>query len=208
MSKPGKIILWILGIFILGLLSVNMYLNISDSKVKVRETKVIRETVRPYYEREEINERIKQMQVEGGYDRVVDVYAVYTRDRSVAACIINNCVVFDVPVDIGFALCKRESGFETKAVHKNKSSTDYGLFQLNSSTFKALIKQNGIEWIMKPENNIHTAIRHLRWLYDRYGSWDLAIVHYNGDFQNGAKEHLIAVYGYERELDRRFNNSI
>jgi len=211
MSKPGKITLWILAGIILGLVSVNMYFNLSTDEVTVRETRIIREIEKPYYEREEINAKIKELQTNGGYSAVIDLYASISKDSNIAACILNNCLVFGVPVNVGFALCKRESNFNPKVRKNNKGnnkktiSYDYGLYQLNSTTFKTLIKQNGVDWLMEPENNIRVGLQHLRVLYDKYGSWDEAVIKYNGRFHNGADQHLIAVYEYEREFDRAFN---
>ena len=179
--------------------------------IEVHETITIVREKQVYFERMEINQRIQEIQSYEDYDKVIQLYGTIAGDREVARLILNNSLVRKVPVNISFALVKRESQFKPGAINRNTKdgktiSTDYGLFQLNSQTFRSHLKKNGKDWLLIPENNVDLGLTHLQQLYFRHGeSWDLAIIRYNGRFSRGADEHLVNVYEYEREFDKLFN---
>ena len=179
--------------------------------VEVHETITIVREKQVYFERMEINQRIQEIQAYEDYDKVIQLYGTIAGNREVARLILNNSLVRRIPVNLAFALVKRESGFNANAVNRNTKdgktiSTDYGLFQLNSQTFRTHLKSNGKDWLLIPENNVDLGLTHLQQLYFRHGeSWDIAIIRYNGRFSRGADEHLVNVYEYEREFDKLFN---
>lgn len=76
-----------------------------------------------------------------------------------------------VPEDLFLRLVQRESGWNPGAVsHKGAS----GLAQLMPDTARRL----GVA-IDDPEENLEGGARYLRMMYDRFGSWKLALAAYN-----------------------------
>ena len=180
--------------------------------VEVHETITIVREKQVYFERMEINQRIQEIQAYEDYDKVIQLYGTIAGDREVARLILNNSLVKKIPVNLSFALAKQESQFKSDATNRNIKdgktlSIDYGLFMLNSQTFRTHLKSNGKDWLLLPENNVDLGTTHLQELYFRHGeSWDLSIVRYNGRFSRGADEHLVNVYKWERVFDKMFNS--
>ena len=198
--------------FLIVFFGVYISLTVTDEKeIEVRETITIVREKQVYFERMEINQRIQEIQAYEDYDKVINLYGEIAGDREIARLILNNCLVKRIPVNLGFALCKKESGFNVRAVNKNIKdgkilSTDLGLFQLNSQVFRTQLKDNGQEYLFNAENNVAMGLTHLQEIYFRHGEvWDIAVIRYNGRFQMGADEHLVGVYRYEREIDKLFN---
>lgn len=77
----------------------------------------------------------------------------------------------DVPEELFLRLVQQESGWNPVAVSV-KGAT--GLAQLMPETAEAL----GVD-IGDPEANLDVGARYLRQMYDRFGSWDLALAAYN-----------------------------
>jgi soluble lytic murein transglycosylase-like protein len=76
-----------------------------------------------------------------------------------------------VPEDLFLRLVQQESGWNPGAVSP-KGAT--GLAQLMPDTARML----GVD-IHNPEQNLHGGARYLRRMYDRYGTWKLALAAYN-----------------------------
>ena len=76
-----------------------------------------------------------------------------------------------VPEDLFLRLVQQESGWNSGAV-SNKGAT--GLAQLMPATARRL----GVD-IADPEQNLEGGARYLRMMYDRFGSWKLALAAYN-----------------------------
>ena len=76
-----------------------------------------------------------------------------------------------VPADLFFRLVQQESGWRpTAQSHKGA----FGLAQLMPATAKNL----GVD-IRDPRQNLEGGARYLRMMYDRFGSWRLALAAYN-----------------------------
>lgn len=93
---------------------------------------------------------------------------------------------YGVPEGLVYAVIRTESDFESGAVSKAGA---VGLMQIMPSTFRWLTGEvlfehleNGM--LYDPETNIKYGTYYLSRLYDRYGSWELAIVAYNGGSGN------------------------
>lgn len=76
-----------------------------------------------------------------------------------------------IPEDLFLRLVQRESGWNPNAVSA-KGAT--GLAQLMPATAAKL----GVD-ATDPEENLHGGARYLRMMYDRFGSWRLALAAYN-----------------------------
>lgn len=76
-----------------------------------------------------------------------------------------------IPEDLFLRLVQRESGWNPGAVSQ-KGAT--GLAQLMPDTAQLL----GVD-INDPEDNLRGGARYLRMMYDRFGSWRLALAAYN-----------------------------
>ncbi len=188
------------------------YNTAKEPTIEIHEKVTIVREKQVYFERMEINQRIQEIQAYEDYDKIINLYGNIAGDREIARLILNNSLVKKIPVNLAFALCKQESLFKSDATNRNIKdgktlSIDYGLFMLNSQTFRTHLKSNGKDWLLLPENNVDLGLTHLQELYFRHGeSWDLAIIRYNGRYSRGADEHLVNVYRIERELDKLFNS--
>lgn len=78
---------------------------------------------------------------------------------------------YSIPEDLFLRLVQRESGWNPGAV-SHKGAT--GLAQLMPGTAELL----GVD-INDPEDNLRGGARYLRMMYDRFGSWRLALAAYN-----------------------------
>ncbi|MGL5011091.1 MAG: lytic transglycosylase domain-containing protein [Paracoccaceae bacterium] len=78
---------------------------------------------------------------------------------------------YDIPEDLFLRLVQQESGWNPNAVSP-KGAT--GLAQLMPGTARAL----GVD-INDPEENLEGGARYLRAMYDKFGSWRLALAAYN-----------------------------
>jgi soluble lytic murein transglycosylase-like protein len=76
-----------------------------------------------------------------------------------------------VPEDLFLRLVQQESGWNPVAV-SSKGAT--GLAQLMPGTADTL----GVD-IADPEENLHGGARYLRMMYDKFGTWELALAAYN-----------------------------
>lgn len=112
----------------------------------------------------------------------------------------------NIPVNLAFSLAKNESSYNPLAYNKNTDgSYDFGLFQLNSSSFGDV--KNKYKDINK---NTNVALAYLKELYVAYGSYDLALIAYNCGkvrrFNSKTQEHLKKILLKEEELDEWFNS--
>ena len=55
MSKKGKLVLWAVVSLMLGMLFMNMYLNLNETEVNINESKVTEVRYKPYLQRNEIH---------------------------------------------------------------------------------------------------------------------------------------------------------
>ncbi len=201
----------LLGLCLVGIYFIYYQFPIEPT-IEVHEKVTIVREKQIYFERMEINSRIKQIQAYEDYDKVINLYGQIAGDREIAMLILNNALVKQIPVSLAFALAAQESSFNPRAKNENIKkgkvvSRDFGIYQINSSRFKEQYKDHPLEWFYVPENNVELGLSILKDLYEQYGhSWDLAIIRYNGRFGRGADEHLVNVYEWERIFDKMFNS--
>jgi hypothetical protein len=158
----------------------------------------------PFYSRDEVNMHIRYLQGLGRFEQVLDTYARIAHDREVAAVLLEQALSFNIPVDLLFGVVEQESHFNRLA---RGSYGEIGLMQLNPYYFGRLIRQEGRDYLWGPKNNVYWGARYLRSLYDRLGDWDFSVLRYNGDGTD-ALQYLMNVLEYERDFDKRFNDSL
>lgn len=201
-SKKGKILLWVLLVIVIGMLSVNMYLNVHQSDFTQNERPRQRKT---YLQREEINKELKEIIVTEKMQQVIDLYSTVTGDASLAARIIDFALTYEVPVSLLFSIISVESEFNPKALNKNSNGTyDYGLMSLNSRTFK----KYSSEQLYNIDTNLKLGCEYLLWLKKKYVTWGEAVIHYNGLYTKGAGSYMVKVMEREREYERLFNEQL
>jgi|GEM_PF-3359603 len=106
-------------------------------------------------------------------------------DQAKAAAAAN-----DVPEDLFLRLVQQESGWNPTAV-SGKGAT--GLAQLMPGTARLL----GVD-IYDPAQNLNGGARYLRMMYDKFGSWKLALAAYNAG--PGAVEEANGVPDFEETV--------
>lgn len=107
---------------------------------------------------------------------VVWFYTHVTGSESVTEAILENADKNDIPLSLAFALAYVESRYKTRAVNHNKNSTtDRGLFQLNSSSFSKLSEEECFD----PDINARHGLSHLRFCLDTAGNEVAALAMYN-----------------------------
>lgn len=93
------------------------------------------------------------------------------------------CIEYEVPQWIMSRLIEYESGWNPYAVNKNSNGTiDEGICQLNSAYIKDFERMYNWGLSIHPfdwRENMRIGIKHLRYLYDRTGSWWSAVAAYN-----------------------------
>jgi soluble lytic murein transglycosylase-like protein len=89
--------------------------------------------------------------------------------------IVKHALDHNIPVLTAVSLAWQESRYNSLAINRNSSSTDYGLFQLNSKTFSTFTSDQ----LFDIDTNTKEAMTFLNYLILRFESWDMALVAYN-----------------------------
>ncbi len=157
---------------------------------------------------EGVNSRIKEMIREGLVEDVYRFYDRYTENRDITYLLVSNAITYEIPVHFLFGLAWTESEFYPNAVNGERNtdgSTDYGLMQLNSHTYRAYDRG----YLMTPENNVRLSCEHLRGGYERYGNWYEALLAYNAGntdlVRNSTIKHFIEVMEFSKMLNIAFS---
>lgn len=118
---------------------------------------------------------------EGQLQDYLDFYSRLTGNPEVASAILVQALAYDVPVNLCFALAYEESRFQPRAFngHKNQDgSRDYGLFQLNSRTFRGRTEEE----LYDPNLNAHLGVWYLHSRRGEYDSWLERLMAYNSGY--------------------------
>ena len=160
-----------------------------------------------FLSRQEIFNKINEL-IKNDSEKVFTFYDQYTKNREVTEYIINTAKVNNIPYNILFAHCWAESRFKINAknVSNKNGSRDYGLFQLNNRSFP----QYSETYLMNPLNNSRIAGGILRENFEKYHSWEEAILAYNCGKPYNCPEmtinYLIKILEYECELNKKIIN--
>lgn len=190
-------------IFILGSLAFTIIFTESNRQTEI-VTEIKREFVYDtFLTRENVNDTI----TEENYFFILGYYTEMTGNREVAQAIVDASLRLNVPVNLALALSFVESSFNVDAVNESNSNgtIDRGLFQLNSATFRNV----NIDFFDMHEN-IEAGLNYLITKYERYGSWESAVVMYNAGIEvnlsNRSLTYLSRILQRERLFDEGYNS--
>lgn len=144
-----------------------------------------------------------------------DVLTFYTRitnDEQVSRIILDNASKNNIPPALAFALAWQESRYQIRAVNKNPSSIDRGLFQLNNRAFPKLTEKDFFD----PHVNARYGLSHLSYCLDLSGHEVTALAMYNAGTtkvrnNNTPKQTLdyaSRILNYRQELERLFAHQV
>ncbi len=102
-------------------------------------------------------------------------YSHITGSETIARIILDKAEQNDVPPPLAFALAWEESHFQPKAVNRNATSTDRGLYQLNNKAFPKLTERD----FFNPETSANYGLSHLSYCLDLSGNEVAALAMYN-----------------------------
>lgn len=144
-------------------------------------------------------------------NRIDEIYELYTqicKNREIAIKLIQTCLVKKVPLNFVMALVRQESEFNPNArnINENKS-VDYGLFQLNSETYKRYLDAGGVRLLLDIDTNISLGIDHLLEAYKESKDWYTALSIYNRGsiFKSPNGYYISNIIRYEQQYDDMFS---
>ena len=170
----------------------------------IREVETVVNTRHVYLSRLEVNDMIYREIDAGRMEWIYLFYDAITGSRTVTHVLLQSALLYEVPVNLLFALCNRESGFDPLAVNGSNSNgtSDFGLLQLNTGTFSTLDEKT----LLNPSENVLIGTQYLLTRFENVDSWELAVIAYNGGsgprIAESALLHLNWVLAYERTFDR------
>ena len=210
-QKSNLIAFIVLGIFVLMLvfsfIETMNFVNTQDRTVSVTQKMLTHPAV--IYDRYLTRMEINSSLTGDMYYLAIGFYSQLAQSNEIATHVISQCLKYDVPVDLAFAIAAHESGFNPDAVKKNINSSgdivsiDRGLFQLNSKTFP------NVDWF-NPKQNATYGIKYLRNRYEVAGSWEGAILLYNAGLYSNLGPSTFAymkkVLLIEKLIDEEYNS--
>lgn len=139
---------------------------------------------------------------------VIWFYSHITNNETVTKVILENADKNNIPLSLAFALSWEESRYQVRAVNKNASSIDRGLFQLNSKAFPKLTEKE----FFNPEQNAHYGLTHLSYCLDLSGNEVTALAMYNAgttkvrnnNTPQRTLDYVSRIQSYRNGLERLF----
>ncbi len=139
-------------------------------------------------------------------------YNHITGNEAITKTILENANKNNISPALAFALAWEESRYQTRAVNKNSSSIDRGLFQLNNKAFPAL----GEKEFFNPDTNAHYGLSHLSYCIDLSGNEVAALAMYNAGTTKvradktpkRTLDYVSRILGYKQGLDKLFNQQV
>lgn len=146
------------------------------------------------------------------HEIVLEFFTTVTGSQEITVLILRYAQEYRLPALTVFALAWVESQFDVYATNGNPNSTDRGLFQLNSKTFRNL----RIEDFYNPETNIHHGIAYLRQCLNQAGDIETALAIYNagayrvlqGMTPQITQRHVWRIQNHEKLLYEQFSSFI
>lgn len=143
---------------------------------------------------------------------VVDFFTALTNSTPIAVAILDNAVKHQVPASLAFAIAYEESRFDPRALNKNDTTVDRGLFQLNSSTFPQMSENEAFD----PSHNAKEGIKYFKHILDASGNEVSALAMYNAGrtrvSQRGAPvttlDYISRILNYEKNINSLFTAKV
>lgn len=159
------------------------------------------------YVRYEINNIVTNL----NRKNVVEFYQQFVNNKKITQVIIDKCLQYNIPLNIGFALAYEESRFNPYAINANNAdgTIDKGLYQLNS-----IYHPFSDEQLFNPQFNSDRALSFLREMIDMNDNMTNALYCYNAGYgriiiQNivpiSTELHIANILSYEDMLNIKFN---
>jgi hypothetical protein len=145
-------------------------------------------------------------------DRVIDFYSQVAGSREIAELILHYSNRYEVPPSLAFSLVYAESSFRPRAVNRNSTSIDRGLFQLNNRSFPDLTEADFFD----PVVNTQHGVAYLRYCLDEGKNLVVALAMYNAGrtrvTERGTPrmtlDYIAKILDYQRDLERHFENGL
>jgi soluble lytic murein transglycosylase-like protein len=106
-----------------------------------------------------------------------------------------------IPNGLLKSVCTVESNLNPDAVAKHDGAVNdhsHGLCQVKIGTARQFEPNLTVRDLYDPRTNARVAAKYLRWQYDRYNSWDRALVAYNRGTSTGPNN------SYSRKVKRKY----
>ena len=135
-----------------------------------------------------------------------------TESSKITDIILRNANKNDIPVSLAFSLAFAESSYNPKAINKNNSSIDRGLFQLNSKSFPGLKESE----FFNPEINAKYGLAYLASCIEKGGNEIVGLAMYNAGSgrvtgSGTAKmtlDYISKIMDYKKKIDAFIMNSM
>jgi len=142
----------------------------------------------------------------------VEFFAALTGSQEISEIILAEASRQNLSPALVFALAYHESRFKVRAVNRNSSSIDRGLFQLNSRTFPKLT----IEEFFDPVLNARLGMNHLRFCLEEGGNEVVALAVYNagltrirtGGTPLSTLNYINKIIGYRNNVEALFEAQV
>jgi hypothetical protein len=143
---------------------------------------------------------------------VIAFFSSLTGNSTVAEAILEESLAKNVSPALAFALAQEESGFEPKAMNRNPTSIDRGIFQLNSASFPNL----KLEDFYDIRTNVRYGIAHLAFCLEQGGNEVAALAVYNaglgrvnkGGTPRRTLDYIYRISGYRDRLEALFEAQV
>lgn len=139
-------------------------------------------------------------------------YSHITGNETLARIILNNASKNNVSPSLAFSLAWEESRYQQKAVNKNATSIDRGLFQLNDKAFPKLTEKD----FFNLETNAYYGLSHLSYCIDLSGNEVTALAMYNAGTTKVRNDktpkrtldYVSRIFSYKEGLEKTFNQQV
>lgn len=149
---------------------------------------------------------------EASRNDVIWFYEHITGNEQITRIILENANRNNIPAALAFALAWEESRYQPRAVNKNATSIDRGLFQLNNKAFPKLVEKD----FFNPATNAKNGLAHLSYCINLSGNEIAALAMYNAGTtkvrnNNTPKrtlDYVSRILSYREGLDRLFYQQV
>ena len=159
-----------------------------------------------FLSRLEVNAVIESKIKQGKIEDVLIHYDALTKNREVTFNMVSYCLMYEVPVNLLFALAQHESGFYATAMNSNHTSSDIGIMQLNTSSYSAYKEAQ----LFDIKTNIRLGASHLQGEFVKYDRWEFALLGYNcggiREVPDSTIRYMVSILNIERSFDRQFGD--